>query len=250
MDKFGNYCAAMSRSMKEQRYGIYAAAGTTSPGAGQGDFYALHLESRLGFARYKPSPPLVRALVFIFTLMQSSLVEAVTCPTCVDTIPGCAGGADCPLLKGPVANAGVLAATSGGGTLDVSKMLPPEMLCTFTRPVMETLASVAKAPAGGGTTDLTTLSLGTEVVKAAIHGLCSWEDAGLELASRLEAASDATAVAKLNAALSLLKNTGDKVGTVAQAATVVGCVRSVCAVQESEARPAHSTPAGERRRLV
>ena len=123
--------------MKESRYGYYAGAGTTSPGAGQGDFHALHLESRRGFARYKPSPPLVRALVFIFTLLQSSLVEAVTCPTCVDTIPGCTGGADCPLLKGPVANAGVLTSTSAGGTLDVSKMLPPEMLCTFTRPVME-----------------------------------------------------------------------------------------------------------------
>ena len=53
--------------------------------------------------------------------------------------------------------------------------------------------------------DLSAASLkgATEVVKAAINGFCTWEEAGLELAGRLEAATDATAVTKLSAALTL-----------------------------------------------
>ena len=69
---------------------------------------------------------------------------------------------------------------------------------------------------------MTAFSKATEVVRAAINGMCTWEDAGLELASRLEATTDEGEVAKLSAALSLLKNTGDKVGSIAQAAVQSG----------------------------
>ena len=183
---------------------------------------AAHYESRLGFARSFTKFRGVGALVILAMIPTTALVQGVTCPTCVDTISGCPGGSDCPLLKGPTANAAALAPGSTGKTLDVSKVLPAELLCTFTRPVMETLVAVAKAPKGGGTADLSALAKGTDVVRSAINGLCSWEEAGLELAGRLEDATDSADIAKLSAALTLLKNTGDKAGTVAQAAVQSG----------------------------
>ena len=157
-------------------------------------------------------------------LVASPCLEAVTCDTCKDTIGGCTGGASCPLLKDPTDNAAALASSSSTATLDVTKLLPPELLCTFTKTVMETLSAVARAPKGGGSVDLgsSSISAASGVVKAAINGFCTWEEAGLELAGRLEAASDASAVTKLSAALTLLKSTQDKAGTVAQAAVQSG----------------------------
>ena len=85
---------------------------------------------------------------------------------------------------------------------------------------METLCAVARAPKGGGSVDLSSSSISsaTGVVKAAINGFCTWEEAGLELAGRLEAATADADVTKLSAALTLLKSTSDKAGTTAQAA--------------------------------
>ena len=50
-----------------------------------------------------------KALVLFVLLAFVQLGQAVTCPTCKDTIGGCTGGADCPLLKDPAANALTLA---------------------------------------------------------------------------------------------------------------------------------------------
>ena len=137
---------------------------------------------------------------------------------------GCAGGADCPLLKAPQDNAVLLQSMASSSAPDVTKLLPPEMLCTFTKTVMETLSAVAKSPKGGGSIDITTaaISTATGVVKSAINGFCTWEEAGLELAGRLESATDEADITKLSAALTLLKSTSDKAGTTAQAAVQSG----------------------------
>ena len=163
-------------------------------------------------------------VVALMLLVASPCLEAVTCDTCKDTIGGCTGGASCPLLKDPTDNAEALASSSSTVSLDVTKLLPPELLCTFTKTVMETLSAVARAPKGGGSVDLgsSSISAATGVVKAAINGFCTWEEAGLELAGRLEAASSDAEVTKLSAALTLLKATADKAGNVAQAAVQSG----------------------------
>ena len=168
--------------------------------------------------------PSSTALVLAIILFQIPMASGVACTTCKDTITGCKGGTDCPLLKTPMANAQSLVAGSTSTAPDLTQLLPPELLCTFTKSVMETLCAVARAPKGGGSVDLssTSISSATEVVKAAINGFCTWEEAGLELAGRLEAATDATAVTKLSAALTLLKSTSDKAGTMAQAAVQSG----------------------------
>ena len=103
----------------------------------------------------------LRLVVALMLSMASPCLAGVTCETCKDTIGGCSGGANCPLLKAPQDNAAALASSSSTVALDVSKLLPPELLCTFTKTVMETLAAVAKAPKGGGSVDLSSSTLST-----------------------------------------------------------------------------------------
>ena len=43
-----------------------------------------------------------KALVLIVLMASVQSSQGVTCTTCKDTIGGCTGGADCPLLKDPV----------------------------------------------------------------------------------------------------------------------------------------------------
>ena len=103
----------------------------------------------------------LRLVVALMLSVASPCIEGVACETCKDTIGGCSGGANCPLLKAPQDNAAALASSSSTVALDVSKLLPPELLCTFTKTVMETLAAVAKAPKGGGSVDLSSSTLST-----------------------------------------------------------------------------------------
>ena len=147
--------------------------------------------SCLGFKR-----PCSSGLLLALVLMSIPVASGVVCNTCKDTITGCRGGTDCPLLKTPMANAASLDAGTSALAPDLTQLLPPELLCTFTKSVMETLSAVARAPKGGGPVDLSTGSLtsASDVVRAAINGFCTWEEAGLELAKRLGARRRTTAI--------------------------------------------------------
>ena len=122
--------------------------------------------------------PRSSALLLGWLLLSIPPVSSVVCSSCKDTIPGCKGGADCPLLKTPLENAASLVSGSTSKSPDLTQLLPPELLCTFTKSVMETLCAVARAPKGGGSVDITSASISsaTEVVKAAINGFCTWEE--------------------------------------------------------------------------
>ena len=167
-----------------------------------------------------------RATVLLLALLLSFLspVGAVTCPTCKDTIPGCAGGSTCPLLKAPLDNARLLSDTTSTKAPDLTSLLPRAMLCTFSKAVVESIVAVAKAPKGGGSSDISTAAIAKPagVVKAALNGACSWEDAGLELAGRMEDATTDSAIAAVNQALGLLKAMSDKTGGMAQSAVESG----------------------------
>ena len=178
----------------------------------------------LGSSSPGSKSPSSTALVLAILLTSVPMASGVVCSTCKDTIGGCKGGSDCPLLKTPMDNAASLASGSTSSAPDLKQLLPPELLCTFTKSVMETLCAVARAPKGGGSVDLSAsvMASATDVVRAAINGFCTWEEAGLELAGRLEAATDSDDVTKLSAALTLLKTTSDKAGTMAQAAVQSG----------------------------
>ena len=201
---------------------ICGGAGTRLGSRRSGSF----THGRVGLGPAQPSTkfPSSSALLLGLILMFIPGVSGVVCSTCQDTIHGCGGGADCPLLKTPMENAASLVSGATTSAPDLTKLLPPELLCTFTKTVMETLCAVARAPKGGGSVDLSSSSISsaTGVVKAAINGFCTWEEAGLELAGRLEAATNDADVTKLSAALTLLKATGDKAGTTAQAAVQSG----------------------------
>ena len=121
-----------------------------------------------GHGHFSPKAGL-RLVVALMLSVASPCLGGVTCETCKDTIGGCSGGANCPLLKAPMDNAEALSSSSSTVALDVSKLLPPELLCTFTKTVMETLSAVAKAPKGGGSVDLSSsaLTTGSSVVRAA-----------------------------------------------------------------------------------
>ena len=142
----------------------------------------------------------------------------------MDTISGCLGGEDCPLVKAPSANYQLLTAASGSKAPDVTQCLTPDLLCTFSPPVMQLMTALSRAPRGGGVVDLSSAAIPdpSGVVKAGISGLCSWDDVGLELAGRVGATSGADALAKLNACLSLMKNMAEKAGPSTQAAMQSG----------------------------
>ena len=112
--------------------------------------------------------PSLTALMLAMILMHVPLASGVVCPTCKDTIGGCKGGSDCPLLKTPMDNAASLSSGSASSAPDLKQLLPPELLCTFTKSVMETLCAVARAPKGGGSVDLSAsvMSSSTDVVRA------------------------------------------------------------------------------------
>ena len=64
----------------------------------------MGLGSSYSAQKFPSSHALMLAMILMFTPMASGVV----CQTCKDTISGCAGGAACPLLKGPMDNAATL----------------------------------------------------------------------------------------------------------------------------------------------
>jgi hypothetical protein len=176
-------------------------AGAHHDGALCGEFWA-HTKRKTPISRAIVKSA-ARALFFLLFTTGFEGAVSVTCDICKDTIAGCKGGTDCPLVKGPISNAASLTAASTSKAPDLTHLLPTDMLCTFSRPVIQTLNAVAKAPKGGGPMDLTVGAIAkvTDVVRMAVDGFCSWEDAGLELATRLEAAKDEGEIAKVSAAL-------------------------------------------------
>ena len=58
-----------------------------------------------------------------------------------------------------MANAASLDAGTSALAPNLTQLLPPELLCTFTKSVVETQSAVARAPKGGGPVDLSTGSL-------------------------------------------------------------------------------------------
>ena len=110
--------------------------------------------SCLGFKR-----PCSSGLLLAMVLLSIPMASGVVCNSCKDTITGCKGGTDCPLLKTPMENAASLVAGTASSAPDLTQLLPPELLCTFTKSVMETLCAVARAPKGGGSVDLSATSI-------------------------------------------------------------------------------------------
>ena len=69
--------------------------------------------SCLGFKR-----PCSSGLLLALVLLSIPVASGVVCNTCKDTITGCKGGTDCPLLKTPMENAASLVAGTASSAPD------------------------------------------------------------------------------------------------------------------------------------
>ena len=89
----------------------------------------------------------------------------------------------------------------------VSVALPAEMHQVFTKTVIENVVGIACTPPTGQTVDFSdeAFKSSTSVVRASFMSHCTMEEAGLELAQRLEAAEDDLAVRKIQGSIDLLK---------------------------------------------
>ena len=101
--------------------------------------------ARLSSKIYTP-----QALVLFVLMAVLPTVGGVRCAVCMDTIAPAHDSDACPLIKVPGDNSVALGDLSSTALPKMQHVLPPELLCTFTKSVMETLSAVTKAPKGGG----------------------------------------------------------------------------------------------------
>ena len=151
------------------------------------------------------SGALLRVLLLIACLARPSVA---VCVHCKGFFAGCTGGDACPLVKELKSNVATVAAASPTAVPSLASSLPADMLTVFTRPICEACMAIAHAPAAGKKVDLAGggYALSSDVVRASFMGHCTYEDASLELARRLEEAVDQLTADKVKGAIELLKN--------------------------------------------
>ena len=131
-----NLCAQLAaRPMAWQLWFSMICGGAGTRLGSRRSVSVTHERMGLGSSFKAPKRPSSSALLLGWLLLFIPPASSVVCPSCKDTIPGCKGGADCPLLKTPMENAASLAGTSTSKSPDLTQLLPPELLCTFTKSV-------------------------------------------------------------------------------------------------------------------
>ena len=143
--------------------------------------------------------------VFICLLFLDP-VFSVTCFTCKDSIAGCPGGDQCPLITDLADNVELFRTGSLSEVPKLTNLLPPDLRVSFPRAVCEAIIGIASAPVGGTTIDFTDAAY-TEsdtVVKAAFYQHCTFEEASLELCRRVTEATEQLEVSKLKSLIEML----------------------------------------------
>ncbi|MDA2988915.1 MAG: hypothetical protein O2815_07560 [Actinomycetota bacterium] len=141
-------------------------------------------------------------------------VEAV-CPICGDPFNSVHDKKEnCPQIIVPLKNQEMIAERSLDKVPTLHGLLPPEVLAVFNKWVVEAIVGIVCAPSQGSTIDFdaSAYASAASVVRAAVSGHCSVEEAGLVLMSRLEVATESIAVQKITAAIELLKSSNAKLG--------------------------------------
>ena len=163
-------------------------------------------------------------LFILMMLKQIGGADAVTCTTCFDQCPGCAGGAACPFFTRTAANAAIVsgAALAAGAatTLSLANLLPLSFLRVLTRGTLDALRTVARRPPAGTPVDLSTMTE-AQLIDAVQTGNTTYQDAIREISGRLPGATQVE-VARLNAMQSTLTNmekAGGNLGSVGELAT-------------------------------
>ena len=124
----------------------------------------------------------------------------VTCQTCFDGIPGCAGGADCLFATRTAANAAALT-VAGGVAINVVSLLPASYIRHLPTQVLRSLAAIARVPAADGPPDLGAMTL-TELQECLASGRIEVSAFKAELSARLaDGATVAGQVTRISAML-------------------------------------------------
>lgn len=150
---------------------------------------------------------LVRTVTW-FVLMMSAAPVAAVCPHCGGWCEGCAGDDTCPHFAGVRSNLAAIQKSSITSVPSLAQKLPVELLNVFTRNVVEAIVGCACSPGQADGIDFSTdpYKASSAVVRAAFYGHCTYDDAALELTSRLDKATDSVEVTKIVGALDLLKS--------------------------------------------
>ena len=131
--------------------------------------------------------------------------ECVTCTTCRDGIPGCAGGGACPLLATTAAN---IAAITAGATavMSVVSILPHSYIRHLSGDVLRALQAIARNPAGGTMPDLTAMDQ-QQILSAYTSGAADVESIRNEVGARVvDPGITAAPLARWQALLTALKD--------------------------------------------
>jgi hypothetical protein len=163
-------------------------------------------------------------MLFGWPLFMFGQAEAVTCPSCHDQIPGCAGGADCPLFTRVAANAAILVGTTAAA-LSLKDLLPIKFLRFLTKGFLEAAKIMANRSAPGTAVDWGSLSM-VEVARAPARGLGTRADAIGVLQERVGEATEAIEVARGQALISSLQQfSGDSKSSRSKGSSgsILGC---------------------------
>ena len=160
----------------------------------------------VGAASHSAARPSGALMLFITLSIFISPVGA-TCVHCHGFFDGCTGSASCPLGKELTANVAAMETPSVSKVPQVGYALPPEMLTVFTKNVIETIVGIACSPATGQTIDFSDSAFTTSasVVRAAMMSHCTYEEATMELAERLEKEDEDIPLRKIQGSIDLLK---------------------------------------------
>ena len=108
------------------------------------------------FLHYHSVTPRFHALSVVLLLVFFGFFPGVggVCQSCFGRAAGCpgTGAADCPWVKDVASNAAILVGAAAGA-LKLAALLPQKVLWLFSRPVLDTLASIALRPKLGQSFD-------------------------------------------------------------------------------------------------
>ena len=161
----------------------------------------------------------IYSLLFLF-LLSFDGVLGVTCHTCKDTIPGCAGGNACPLLAQCITNAAALVAGSMG-VISFKHLIPSRLLGIFARSVMDRIVFLAHRsthvpfdPAGKTATQVYSAALQGQIGKNEAQSalVTIMDDPALSDAQRHSVASTAAMMAAMTVPSSQDRHAGNTAG--------------------------------------
>ena len=156
---------------------------------------------------------MIFGLILFFTIP----VQAVTCPTCNDQLPGCQGGNTCPFLATPSENASLIAGTVTAGYLTVQALLPQEWRSVFKKSVLDFFLVVARRPAPGAAVDCSAFPV-ADLMTAHRNQSAPKADILTALLSRAAESSEAGEQSQITNIINIIKMESSTLGSAANEA--------------------------------